>query len=140
MVYTNMILFTSAQSSGNSSMRKSLCVITDIHTTLSFLVLFIASFAFDTFVSFTAALLTVLRHTFYNKPNYVINALTLNIPIIHYMLKAIWFWTNQTGSNSIPSVQSNKNDFEQNPICIGLDCICLTTAHVLKDILAVFHK
>ena len=23
---------------------------------------------------------------------------------------------------------------------IGLDCICLTTTHVLKDILAVFHK
>ena len=25
-------------------------------------------------------------------------------------------------------------------VCIGLDCICLTTTHVLKDILAVFHK
>ena len=24
--------------------------------------------------------------------------------------------------------------------CIGLDCICLTTTHVLQDILAVLHE
>ena len=71
-----------------SSMRKSLCVITYIHTTSSFLVLFIARFAFDTFVWFTAALLTVLRHALCNKRSYhITNTYSLNTLITNHMLR-----------------------------------------------------
>ena len=85
-----MVLFPSAQSSGNSSMQKSLCVITDIHTASSFLVLFKPSFAFDTLVWFAAALLTVLRYTFCNKrPYHTTTTYSLNIFIANHMLQVL---------------------------------------------------
>ena len=58
--------------------------ITYKHTASSFLVLFITSFAFDAFVWFTTAFLTVLRHAYCKtRPHHIINMNSTNIFIIH---------------------------------------------------------
>ena len=41
---------------------------------------------------------------------------------------------------SIDGLVTQVSKAPEGMIWIGLDCICLTTTHVLKDILAVFHK
>ena len=72
---------------------KNDCVITHIHTTSSFLVLFIASFAFDTLVWFTAALLTVLRHTFCNKrPNHTTTTYWIHLLQITCYMCCNWIY------------------------------------------------
>ena len=57
----------------------------------------------------------------------------------------IWIWIKWL-SRCICKIKScayrkiNELIFSNPHPWIGLDCICLTTTHVLKDILAVFHK